>query len=88
MTKYDFLESVSYMTDANGQRTAVVVDIGIWNTLLEQLDTDRSVIKQTPMRGATPAETLQFIGLIEKDDLALMSEAIEAGCEQVDLDEW
>lgn len=31
---------------------------------------------------------LSLAGTISLDDLQLMGEAIEAGCEQVDLDEW
>jgi len=36
-----------------------------------------------------PGQTLtRFAGWIAPDDLALMREAIESGCERVDLDEW
>jgi hypothetical protein len=30
----------------------------------------------------------QFSGMISKGDLALMQQAIDAGCEQVDVHEW
>ncbi len=33
-------------------------------------------------------KTVDFAGAISKDDVELMRTAIEAGCEQVDLDEW
>ena len=78
MVKQEFLKAVSYVTDASGQRTAVVIDIDVWNDLLAQLDTDSLRILPTPMRGTSPEETLLFKGLIEKDDLELMSQAIEA----------
>ena len=35
-----------------------------------------------------PQELLCCVGTIDPDDLAAMSDAIDAGCEQVDLDEW
>ena len=34
------------------------------------------------------AQLLQFAGTIPMDDLAAMQAAIEAGCEQVDVNEW
>ena len=40
------------------------------------------------LRGTPGRELLQFAGTIELDDLALMQQAIEEGCEQVDADEW
>ena len=42
---------------------------------------------------ATPSEVpgkqlVRFAGLISPDDLQRMQQAIEAGCEQVDIREW
>ena len=31
---------------------------------------------------------LQFVGTISKEDLEIMKEAIEEGCEQIDESEW
>jgi hypothetical protein len=39
-------------------------------------------------RGTPGRELLQFAGTIEPDDLALMKQAIEEGCEKVDANEW
>ena len=39
-------------------------------------------------RGVSGQQLLQFVGTIDEDDLQLMSQAIEDGCEQVDLNEW
>jgi hypothetical protein len=39
-------------------------------------------------KGVPGRSLLRFAGAIEADDLRAMSEAIEAGCEQVDADEW
>lgn len=38
--------------------------------------------------GVPGQQLLQFAGTIDKDDLHVMNQAIEDGCEQVDVDEW
>ncbi len=38
--------------------------------------------------GVPGKRLLRFVGAIPLNDLQLMEEAIEAGCEQVDSDEW
>ena len=43
----------------------------------------------TCKRGGTPGESLiRFGGAIDAADLAIIAEAIEEGCEQVNPDEW
>ncbi len=43
----------------------------------------------TCKRGGTPGESLiRFGGAINAADLAIMAEAIEEGCDQVNPDEW
>ena len=39
-------------------------------------------------KGVPGRSLLPFAGAIEAEDLQAMSEAIEAGCEQVDTGEW
>ena len=39
-------------------------------------------------KGVPGSHLLPFAGAISQADLAAMREAIERGCEQVDLDEW
>ncbi len=39
-------------------------------------------------RGKSGFQLAKFSGAISKNDLALMQQAIEAGCEQVDTNEW
>ena len=67
--------------------------------VIEQLETlpenlQRQVLAfvqalQTLARQGVPGQQLlQFAGAIPADDLALMRQAIENGCEQVDLNEW
>ena len=44
---------------------------------------------RTVVRSGTPGKRLlRFAGAIPLDDSELMREAIETGCEQVDLNEW
>jgi hypothetical protein len=40
------------------------------------------------VRGTPGQQLLRFAGSIPQDDLRLMHEAIEQGCEQVDSNEW
>ena len=40
------------------------------------------------MRGTPGKLLLEFAGTISPDDLSLMKQAIESGCEQVDSSEW
>lgn len=39
-------------------------------------------------RGVPGSQLLPFAGVIPPDDLQLMQQAIEEGCERVDADEW
>ena len=45
-------------------------------------------LESTTHRGIPGKDLLQFAGTISNSDLELMKEAIERGCEQVDLNEW
>jgi len=47
----------------------------------------RALAQSTP-RGAPGRQLLHFAGSIPLDDVSLMSEAIERGCEQVNAGEW
>jgi hypothetical protein len=40
------------------------------------------------VRGMSGQTLLRFAGLVEPDDIALMKQAIEEDCEQVQLNEW
>lgn len=44
-------------------------------------------LSTTPV-GVPGKELLAFAGLIEPRDLAALQQAIDEGCEQVNLDEW
>ena len=39
-------------------------------------------------RGVLGSQLIQFAGSIPDTDIQLMAQAIESGCEQVDLNEW
>lgn len=44
---------------------------------------------QTSSTRGTPGKALlAFVGTISPDDLSIMAQAIESGCEQVDASEW
>ena len=45
-------------------------------------------LQVSSMRGAPGKSLLEFAGTISLDDLSLMGEAIESGCEKVDGSEW
>ena len=51
------------------------------------LDFARELAEVKP-RGIPGADLLTFAGRIPPDDLQRMSDAIEAGCEAVNLGEW
>jgi hypothetical protein len=46
------------------------------------------VLGQVRTQGTPGHQMLKFADSLQADDLALMQDAIEEGCEQVDLDEW
>ena len=45
-------------------------------------------LTKPPVQGVRGSTLLQFAGKIDKSDLDAMSQAIEDGCEKVDVDEW
>ncbi len=51
------------------------------------LEFTRLLANATP-RGASGKELLRFAGVISTDDIVLMREAIEQGCEQVYAHDW
>ncbi len=51
------------------------------------LEFTRALAVSTP-RGVPGQQLLNFAGAISPDDVRLMREAIEQGCEQVDANEW
>jgi hypothetical protein len=75
------------------------MDISIKRKLLEQLevlpyefqrrvlDFAQALALSVP-KGVPGKQLLRFVGAIPEDDLQMMVQAIEAGCERIDLDEW
>ncbi len=51
------------------------------------LEFTRSLAASMP-HGVPGSQLLQFAGAIPANDLQLMRQAIEQGCEQVDANEW
>ena len=73
----------------DGLKTKILEQLGILPDEQQRLVLDfvRSLAKPKPV-GVAGKELLSFAGTITKDDLHLMSQAIEEGCEKVDLNEW
>ncbi len=57
------------------------------NNLQRQVLLFVDALKVSSERGRTGNQLLKFAGAIPSDDLAIMQQAIEQGCEQVDPDE-
>lgn len=51
------------------------------------LDFARSLSKANPV-GKAGEELLGFAGIMDAEDTEAMSQAIEEGCEQVNINEW
>lgn len=51
------------------------------------LEFSRALAHTTP-RGIPGEQLLRFAGAMPPDEVRLMSEAIEQGCERVDANEW
>jgi hypothetical protein len=51
------------------------------------LEFTRALAISTP-HGVPGAQLLRFAGTIPLEDVKVMRDAIEQGCEQVDVDEW
>ena len=51
------------------------------------LEFTRALAVSTP-HGISGTVLLQFAGSISQDDVKVMQQAIEQGCEQVDANEW
>lgn len=54
----------------------------------EQVLTFTQTLQASAVEGVTGRSLLAFAGSIPAEDLRLISEAIEKGCERVDSDEW
>ncbi|MBD2166336.1 hypothetical protein H6G04_18230 [Calothrix membranacea FACHB-236] len=75
------------------------MDTSILDQVIEQLkvmpqDLQSQVLEfarslaSSKIQGVPGWQLLRFAGAIPTEDLQLISEAIEQGCEQVDTDEW
>lgn len=51
------------------------------------LDFAQALVLSLP-KGVPGRQLLRFAGALEAEDIQAMTQAIEAGCEQVDVDEW
>jgi hypothetical protein len=51
------------------------------------VEIERILKSVTPEKPKRPSAR-EFVGIISKEDIALMEKAIEEGCEQVNPDDW
>lgn len=51
------------------------------------LDFTQALVLSLP-KGVAGKQLLHFAGVIRPDDIQAMSQAIEAGCEKVEMNEW
>ncbi len=58
------------------------------NNLQRQVLIFIDALEVSNMRGRPGKELLRIAGSISPEDAAKIEQAIEEGCEQVDLDEW
>jgi len=76
-----------------------MIDESIKTEIIEQLnrlphDLQRRVLNfaralaLSQPKGVPGKQLLDFAGAIQKDDLEAMTQAIEEGCERINLDEW
>jgi hypothetical protein len=61
---------------------------GLPDNLQYQVLTFVRTLRTSVQRGVPGQELLQFAGNIPVEDIEDIRQAIERGCEQVDLDEW
>ncbi len=61
MTVQELLQSVSYLTNSEGQRTAVVIDIAVWQELTTQLEQTWLETKSATSYQNTMADFLQIL---------------------------
>ncbi|MEL6221958.1 MAG: hypothetical protein AAFR31_04870 [Cyanobacteria bacterium J06627_8] len=58
------------------------------HSLQQQVLQFARMLSQVKIQGTPGHKLLKFAGSIQSHDLTLMQDAIEEGCEQVDLDGW
>lgn len=51
------------------------------------LDFAQALVLSSP-KGVPGKQFLRFSGFLKEDDIQAMTQAIEAGCERVDMNEW
>jgi hypothetical protein len=62
--------------------------LGLPDDLQQEVLTYTQGLRNTASVGLPGKNLTQFAGSIPLDDLKTMHQVIEAGCEQVDLNEW
>ncbi|MCB0061607.1 MAG: hypothetical protein KDE19_05815 [Caldilineaceae bacterium] len=61
MSVSEVIESVQYLVDEDGQRTAAVIQIDLWQSLLDLLNSSDQITEQEGTDAKTPEEVIATI---------------------------
>lgn len=88
------MKEPQYITDADGTRTAVVLDLTTYQELLKQREKTQGATGytkgQTQLVGTSGTELVALLNTLQFDPAGLdeMERIIEEDCERIDLNEW
>ena len=97
MSVSEVIESVQYLVDEDGQRTAAVIQIDLWQSLLELLDSSDRIAEQEDTDTKTPEQVIAAIkarSVHSESVIQPKGSLLEAlqnptyADEDFDLDEW
>jgi len=88
LEKYSGYRKKSHQTTVPIPKLSEPTSQKAWDWIPPKLEINKKTANKTRLNGVPGVELLKFAGLIEPNELLLMSEAIEADCRQVDLNEW
>jgi hypothetical protein len=87
-TDQQFYQKLTCLTLVQKQEVYNFMELVLKQSPMRQFNQERLLIREKIKPGIPGSQLLEFAGLIEESDLALMSEAIETSCRQVDEHEW
>jgi len=87
-TDQQFYQKLTFLTPVQKQEVYDFMELVLKKSSAHQFNQERPLIRKEITPGIPGNQLLEFAGLIEESDLALMSEAIETSCRQVDEHEW
>ncbi len=87
-TDQQFYQKLTCLTPVQKQEVYNFMELVLKQSSRHQFNQERLPIREKIKPGIPGSQLLEFAGLIEASDLALMSEAIETNCRQIDEHEW